>query len=395
MTDMNKSKVIKLKVSNDDNVRRRLIWDPPAENEWDPYSIEWGALKRRSEDVRQSLKRFVNKCMTDGPNRTGKELKQLAVEGKRLYELLFKRQRGPEEPKKVKEWLEGLEPGYRIIVTVDEQTYVPWGLVYDADPDKLSGEEEDVDINHYQNFWCFKYCLSTMYYKIGAKNVKSPKSIDSFKILSVTHDETITQVKACLTDEEKRLFDWWYKKDVAPPLKSSAELSAKWKKLADEIDLLYFYCHASGTDLALSDGDTIHRDIIKYDLTRQASLSNKYDCLVFLNGCATAIGDPEGGFLEATSGDGFCGFIGTEAEVPDIFALRFGLAFLYNFFHEGMPVYSIMDKLRRDHWPLSIIYSTNCYPMLQAGKMQPSTLPAMSFGNFSELKLGTTEESLM
>ena len=61
----------------------------------------------------------------------------------------------------------------------------------------------------------------------------------------------------------------------------------------------------------------------------------KTACLVFVNGCCTATGHADGGFLEATGMQGFYGFIGTEANVPDVFALRFGLDFFTACFVAG------------------------------------------------------------
>ena len=81
--------------------------------------------------------------------------------------------------------------------------------------------------------------------------------------------------------------------------------------------------------------------------------------IVFLNGCHTAVGDPGGGFLEATGGSGFCGFIGTETGIPDVFALRFGSAFLCQILRGG-TVTEVMSALRAAHWPLSLVYGTYC-----------------------------------
>jgi hypothetical protein len=105
---------------------------------------------------------------------------------------------------------------------------------------------------------------------------------------------------------------------------------------------------------------------------------------VFLNGCHTAIGSSnEGGFLEATAHPGFCGFVGTEAEVPDIFALRLANAFLAELIYTGSTAMDAMKKVRRDYWPLSLAYSLSCHPdfrFITEGLSQ-STLPAPNFSN--------------
>jgi hypothetical protein len=102
---------------------------------------------------------------------------------------------------------------------------------------------------------------------------------------------------------------------------------------------------------------------------------------VFLNGCHTAVGE----FLEATGGDGFCGFIGTETVVPYLFAHRFGAA-LMSLLYSGHPLISIMDRLREQHWPLSLVYGLYAYPAL---RLDPGfTVPVPSTDNYSKMAVG-------
>jgi hypothetical protein len=105
--------------------------------------------------------------------------------------------------------------------------------------------------------------------------------------------------------------------------------------------------------------------------------------LVFLNGCHTAIGSAkEGGFLQATAYGGFCGFVGTEAEVPDVFALRFANAFLSQLLYTGSRAIDAMNKTRRDYWPLSLVYNLSCHPDFRfnpRGVTPPDLLPPPDF----------------
>ena len=88
-----------------------------------------------------------------------------------------------------------------------------------------------------------------------------------------------------------------------------------------------------------------------------------------MNGCQTAIGAPnkafDDGFMEVTGQLGFCGFIGTEAKIPDLFAMRFAADFFFHLLYDEMTVGEIMDKLRRDHWPLGLVYSSCCHPLFR------------------------------
>ena len=105
--------------------------------------------------------------------------------------------------------------------------------------------------------------------------------------------------------------------------------------------------------------------------------------MVFLNGCHTAIESAkDGGFLQATASGGFCGFVGTEAEVPDVFALRFANAFISQLLYTGSRAIDVMNKTRRDFWPLSLVYNLSCHPDFQfnpQGVASPDLLPAPDF----------------
>jgi hypothetical protein len=133
--------------------------------------------------------------------------------------------------------------------------------------------------------------------------------------------------------------------------------------------LLSFFCHASGTDLLIG-AETLSAT----DFERKFARNEIKTCpptLVFLAGCRTAIGSLAAGFLEATSGPGFCGFIGTEVLVPDIFTLRFLAQFLDHLFASGRSVSEVMQDLRREHWPLSLVFSICCTGELRLTPAQP------------------------
>src|SRR5204863_10056483 len=118
----------------------------------------------------------------------------------------------------------------------------------------------------------------------------------------------------------------------------------------------------------------------------------KEPCVVFLNGCSTATGHPDGAFLEATGQPGMCGFIGTETVVPDVFALRFSLSFLSQFLQGGRSVSDIMHELWVRHFPLSLVYSIYTYPLLQVERqaaVQPAPATPQDDENFSFGTLGS------
>ncbi|MCP4107301.1 MAG: hypothetical protein GY749_17455 [Desulfobacteraceae bacterium] len=171
---------------------------------------------------------------------------------------------------------------------------------------------------------------------------------------------------------------------------STTHFFKRWSAIAHYNTLIYICCHADGTNLGL---DPYEDKITIDDLRLKLQVAKPYTKnLMFLNGCSTTVGQDGGGFLEATGKEGFYGFIGTEAKIPDIFAVRFGLDFMVSFIYSGKPVYEIMDDLRRRHWPLSLIYGTYCYASLSVSPSPKKNFP-LNFDqrNFSFEEVGSNE----
>jgi hypothetical protein len=73
----------------------------------------------------------------------------------------------------------------------------------------------------------------------------------------VVHPETFKGAEAGLTAGPERGFLEWLKTSFGEPLATSRELKHFWRTDASKTGLLYFYCHANATKLALADDDKI------------------------------------------------------------------------------------------------------------------------------------------
>ena len=353
-----------------------------------PYEIASKLLSDMSNEVRDSLDRLIDKCMADGVASCGAELRAVAVSGHRLYKALFTKTGGVGNADKIKNWFTEKPAGSRLLFAVPKLVHVPWGLIFDKDPRTLKIPEGSTDIDFYGHFWCLKYNLATTYYTLTPDVLEAPpRPAALFRLLSVVNRETHDAAKKLLSPAEREV-QGWLESDFPPALESRRGLLDEWLK-ADDVDLLYFYCHADGTSIDVGDEHPITTNDFMLELTRPEVQQDSSYCMVFLNGCSTAAGAPGGGFLEATGGAGYCGFIGPEVEIPDVFALRFGLAFLYYFLKRGWPVYQIMDHLRKKHWPLGLVYSACCNPLLRVDTSGAEVGAEIEFNNFSELPLGT------
>lgn len=387
--------LIKAELRFDNNVPQ-IVWSRGYEG-YAPYAVDLGMLRYYSDRARERLRAFVNQCMGEGAGRSGAEMKQLAAAGRNLYDALFNKTGGEGDPDEIRQWLaDDLKGEHLLLFSVDPRVYIPWGLVFDSDPRGLSDDPAATDIADYGHLWCLKYKLATVYNPVPPppRGLNNPKDLDLFKLISVLNRGVYSQAEALLGEAEKQVLYWLNEsvKLFKEPIASSDALRDAWEQAGEEVDMLFFYCHANEKSLALSKEDSLSMYDMNLYLKRKKSLQNPYVCMVFLNGCSTAVGSDQGGFLETTGRPGFGGFVGTETEVPDVFALRFGIAFLYYFLNRGWPVYQVMDQLRREHWPLSLIYSTYCHPVLRVKPGEPLDL---SFENFSTTRLSTSDTAVI
>jgi hypothetical protein len=161
-----------------------------------------------------------------------------------------------------------------------------------------------------------------------------------------------------LFDDDKACLDRLLR-PLDQPKFSFAELENTWQKKNDPpYALLCFYCHASGNQLCIGE-ETRSHSVFAPTFSRSGS-HRRPPTLVFLAGCETAVADLDSGYLGATSGPGYCGFIGTEVKVPDVFTLGFLACFLDRFYRGGHSVAEVLHRLRAEHWPLSLVFSMCC-----------------------------------
>ena len=377
-------RILKVRIAYADDHKRTVVWQDP-ECDWFSYEVDLDLLVEKAREIRNCLNDFVVQCMKpNGATHCGAELKALAKAGYDLYQALFYNDGTGRNPTEIKEWLRKQE-NCRINFTVIDRIHIPWGLIFDRDPETLNGQEKDTGIDIYRDFWCIKYQLSSMYSRLCPTR---SRSFTSIRLVSVLNQNVFDKVLPHLGDNEKKILDW-LNTQYGPSLFGSKELIEKWKSEGEDVDILLFYCHADGTALSLSHNDRLSMHDFKLKLQKQVKTGDTPACLVFLNGCSTAVGEDSGGFLDATSKPGFCGFIGTETSVPDVFAMRYGLTFIFELLNSGKPVYQIANELRVAHWPVSLVYGTYCYPPLQILRSQEPIFPPPMLTNFSTLQLGS------
>jgi hypothetical protein len=378
---------VTLDVTEEDPLK--LDWGTPAGAE-SSYHVRAQILRDASTEVRARLEDLITTAMaTRSANQAltvDAELRKLADAGRNLRGAIFKNVPGlPDDSETYRtetNWLPNLQ-SVEMHVRVAQGIYVPWGLVYD-------GSSEDIATGNFSHFWCLKYHLSTVYNKIPPSIVVKPTPTGEANIVWLSHSDAWKKAFAQIPPAERTLVEQKLF-DKAPVIFSTQAFFDFWvrdkKKL--NTDLLYFFGHANGAALEFNKEDVLKLEHFP-DVLKRKPPTQYPACLVFLNGCHTAIGDDDrGGFMEATAHVGYCGFIGTEAKIPDVFALRFANAFLTRLLYTGKRAITIMDELRRDFWPLSLAYNLSCHPDFRFVPKADELVPTLALPNFSQEPIGS------
>lgn len=131
-------------------------------------------------------------------------------------------------------------------------------------------------------------------------------------------------------------------------------------QLADFNGIVFVLAHTSRGDLHLADTNA-KVDCIRFAEILRQRLRKDRSKLLILNCCASAVGGEGNSLLGAVADRGFCGLIGTEAEILNTLALRCGLRLLCDMYFDGK---SLGDAFRAmqdapDLFPLNLFYT--CY----------------------------------
>ena len=356
---MNYVNYIRLKITKSEDDLLKVVWGN-SDSDFPPYQIYRKQFEETASNCREQLLNLVREYEQEVSPNYNPILKKLAEKGALLYFSLF----GGAHPKSrniaksVEAWLQKLsEDNVILTISSDASCHIPWGLVFDRnDMKNLTDEAQSID--EFNGFWAIKYNVSTLYNGMVLSEINEARKRESFKIIAGLNKKIFIDAKKKLCESEKDLLSSLITKPAGRAFNSDT-CKQKWQEVGHHECLIYFYCHASGGELELSDDDRISVVDFRAMFQRDFKFSDPSYSLIFLNGCSTADGVLDNGFITAGAEPGFCGFVGSETELPDDFALRFGLAFLYLLLDKGLTLGEIIDQLRRQHWPLGLLYG--CY----------------------------------
>ena len=322
-----------------------------------PYCVDRDGLTHAVQAVRESVDHYVRSYSDPPTTTTRSRFRSLATAGAQLYQAIFTRVTGDQSVEEIKAWLTDRSKNQLTVeFIVDDRIYVPWGLVYEG------GESPNAEHGRHSScvdFWAIKYQVTANYFRItpGSAHGISRKDIE---LLVVINKEVYERTRKTIGRQGASRIDAIMRRD-GDVISSTTDLFERWQLARQRASILFFYCHGTGTELKLSDDDVLRATDWRPRLKRSHG-SHRWWSLVILNACETAVGSKAGGFLEATGSSGFHGFIGAEGILPPEFALRFGTELLDRFLTSGDLLSTIVNNMRLEYLPLSVLYGVYCYP---------------------------------
>jgi hypothetical protein len=213
-----------------------------------PYKGDRGLINRRAQEVRRTLSELVATAMDDSTASLAPILKKLAGDGAKLRKALFHSDDDPERSAKVERWFSSRTGPRRVTFVVDGYVHVPWGLIYDGDPEALSDDADAMDPSVYNGFWCLKYLACCVYSRVQPLSADDVRPRDSTYVLAVVDQRELANSVGHLPAEEAAVLEL----HMGQAIVSTEELRVRWEQLQKSNRVLFFYCHANETTLALS-----------------------------------------------------------------------------------------------------------------------------------------------
>jgi hypothetical protein len=367
-----------LRIAKDDNTFK-LAWQIPEGDEvWAPsaYSIDAadsGLLQQAAIELRRQMRSIAFAAHPFEKSEFKAILQNLAAWGQDLFLHLMPPLES--DASDLRPRLEeigrgrvGVRQDFKIVIETPE-LFVPWGFVFSGRIDDLP-QNPTLSLADMQGFWLSQFNISVAY---GSSSFPRNRKASSCKLIAL-HEEMFGKARRAIGDEEclSRL-DQLLSGKMAPTM-DWIDFEKAWKEVKDEYDsVLYVYGHSNGQRIQLRDTEKDKMESRQFDLPASRLIQfRKRDrssaSIFLLNGCETVAPSADSAdapisanFLKETRSPGYYGFVGTETQISNIFACRYGTEFLWRLCQERRSVGETFDELLESPqlFPQNLLYS--CY----------------------------------
>jgi len=362
----------KLELSLDPNGEHiKLRWSKEDEPPSKPLRLKSEQLRVRSADVRGALNALNSYVGTNQKFEEEKDprwrryadvLRTLREKGEALHNALLIEDdpRSQEFMRAIEELPQGAE--LRVVCS-DDEVSLPLGFVLEGEVDAPVGKPSRSD---FAGFWLDRLKITMLVEGGGAGPER--RSVDplSLKTLYALHRTEVENAFPYLGSDAVKL-----KQLTLLPVKDYYNWnSAKraYANISNAENIVFVFAHSNGDYLYFSDSSV---DCNTFRLQLHKDRNSSHPVLLILNCCLSVSGGEGGSLLSAAARKGFCGLVGTEAEILNTYALRCGTRLMWELCFNGRPLGEALDEMQsaEDLFPLNLLYT--CYAQRDFQLLRP------------------------
>jgi hypothetical protein len=335
-----------------------------------PVRINAELLRKRSAEVRTALT-AMNEYVRRNPNLSEERdagwksyrsaLGEIVDGGRALRAALLRSEPGA---RPLEDALASISSGAAMKISCsDEEVTFPFGFIYEDDDMGGEGADRPADPDKsyrpshadFARFWLSRFRISMLVEGSGCAADDLTVNPDTLRALYALHKTELEASVPDLGPECDTLrqllklrvgdyYDW-----------NSAQRA--WRSIDTSNSIVFVLAHSDGDHLKLQDSrleSLQFRDMLEKRSSVGATL-------LILNCCLSATGAAGASLLSAVARRGFCGLVGTEAEILNSKALHFGTLLLRRLLKDGEPLGQAFDAVQQDAslFPLNLFYT--CY----------------------------------
>jgi hypothetical protein len=341
---------IKLRWSRDD--------EPPSR----PLRLNIDLLRKRSRSVREALTALNSYVCSNQKLEEEKDhgwrnyagvIKTLRQKGQALRSALL----NEEDPRsqELSHAIESLQPGAELRVNCsDDEVTLPLGFVFEGEVGSPTAKPSRSD---FEGFWLNRFKITMLVEGSGAGHERRNIDPQSLKTLYALHRAELENSLPYLGKDVLKLqqltllpVQQYYNWETA---------IHAYDGIREADNIIFVFAHSDGDSLELAEDSTI--DCNTFSLMLHKGREPGHPVLLILNCCLSITGGDGGSLLSVAAHKGFCGLVGTEAEILNTYALRCGTRLMWELCFNGRPLGDALDQMQsaEDLFPLNLLYT--CY----------------------------------
>lgn len=326
------------------------------------YFVDAGLVKQASEEIRAYLDEISAEFRQQPPGQSvfnRRWLPKLAEAGAVLSEQVFRACDGDRATAAdVRSVIESATEELGLTVFTDGFVHVPWAFLYRGEPDDVLMDDPDLDgaasLEDFSHFWLRLFKIYVRY-SVNSRISGNKSNRRSFRLLCALNRDLFNQAMRLLSPDEQERSNKLLQYEVGEATTWQI-CKEKWRAIENKNSIVYFFGHSTGEDIILEESTRIPATHFSRLFKKRDGVS---DTICILNGCRTGVGPLFDSFIKVTSGPGFQGFVGTEAEISNHSAARYGIALMEHICENGCTLGEAFAKLQKENFPESLFYT--CY----------------------------------